>query len=109
MLYSCIPKALHRQTWFLSKPGSRNLVVLYEYHKKKNMLFKIIKKLFFNFFHSPTIFSQAILAKMNDKVPHVSMQAITVLDACINNCGKDFHKMVATQVCIYFINLPKPV
>lgn len=46
----------------------------------------------------PVLFAPAILSKMNNKVPHVSMQAITVLDACVNNCGKEFHKMLASSV-----------
>ena len=45
-----------------------------------------------------SIVAPAILTKMNNKVPHVSMQAITVLDACINNCGSEFQKMVASSV-----------
>uniref|UniRef100_H2ZH92 VHS domain-containing protein n=1 Tax=Ciona savignyi TaxID=51511 RepID=H2ZH92_CIOSA len=45
----------------------------------------------------PADFTTLILQKINHKVPHVSMQAITVLDACVNNCGKDFHKEIASQ------------
>nr|XP_026691027.1 signal transducing adapter molecule 1-like [Ciona intestinalis] len=45
----------------------------------------------------PQDFTVVVLQKINHKVPHVSMQAITVLDACVNNCGKDFHKAIASQ------------
>jgi len=40
----------------------------------------------------------ALIPKINHKVPHVSMQALVVLDCCVNNCGKDFRKEVASQV-----------
>ena len=45
----------------------------------------------------PQDFCNAIFSKLNNKVPHVSMQAMTVLDACVKNCGKEFHKEMASQ------------
>nr|CAB3266633.1 signal transducing adapter molecule 1-like [Phallusia mammillata] len=42
-------------------------------------------------------FAGVIIQKINHRVPHVSMQALTVLDSCVNNCGKDFRKEVASQ------------
>ncbi|CAK8671859.1 unnamed protein product [Clavelina lepadiformis] len=45
----------------------------------------------------PVEFANVIMPKLTHKIPHVSMQAITVLDCCVNNCGKDFHKVVSSQ------------
>lgn len=48
--------------------------------------------------HRPKEFCKAILKKINHRVPHVSLQALILLDSCVNNCGLDFKKEVASQV-----------
>lgn len=44
----------------------------------------------------PRDFCSIIFAKLNHRVPYVSMHAITVLDACVNNCGVQFHREMNT-------------
>lgn len=45
----------------------------------------------------PQDFSYVVFHRLSNKIPHVSMQTLTVLDACVNNCGKEFHKEMASQ------------
>lgn len=40
---------------------------------------------------------KAILRRLASDDPHIALQAIVLLDACINNCGKSFQLEIASR------------
>lgn len=84
-------KQFFRLNYFLEKATSENNTT-----EQWDLIIDICDKSAVNSKNSKECI-RSIMKRMGHNDPHVAIQAITLLDSCIKNCGKTFHLEIASR------------